>query len=112
MTIKKSNFNFNRAINSVSKPSVIDRIMREIEAIEVPEQYVEHIMVQYDDGTISELSGKDMIRPVPLSIHLPILPDNHPDYLKQIMDIRIFINTSKLEHDVNIEVEKILGNLF
>lgn len=105
-----TDFNLDRAISRIAKPSVFDRIVKEIDAKEIPAKYVEQILIQYYDGQVVELSGSELIYPVPLNRNINW--DSMEDSSKKIRDARIFINTDKLEKDINEEVEKVLGEFF
>ena len=107
MSRKLPSYNVDKAIGRITRPSVFDRIVKEIEAKEIPSQYIEYILVQYYDGNIVELSGNDLTHPIPVNsnINWNLLDDS----FKKIRDVKIFINTDKLEKDVNEEVEKLLG---
>lgn len=111
MTKKTStSFNLDRAINRITKPSVFDRIVKEIDAKEIPAKYIEQILVQYYDGNVIELSGNELTHPIPLNKNASW--EVMEDSFKKMRDVKIFINTDKLEKDVNELVEKILGSYF
>jgi hypothetical protein len=103
-----TSFNIDKAISRIAKPSVFDRIVKEIEAKEIPAKYVEQILVQYYDGNIVELSGKEITHPIPVNKNATWAAME--DSFKKMRDVKIFINTDRLEKDINEEVEKILGN--
>jgi len=110
MTMAKkttTSFNLDKAISRIAKPSVFDRIVKEIDAKEIPAKYIEQILVQYYDGNVVELSGSELTHPIPLNknIHWDIMEES----FKKMRDVKIFINTDRLEKDINEEVEKILG---
>jgi hypothetical protein len=106
---KKSvtSFNLDKAIGRIAKPSVFDRIVKEIEAKEIPAKYIEQILVQYYDGNVVELSGNEITHPIPMNKNMSweIMEDS----FKKMRDVKIFINTDRLEKDINEEVEKLLG---
>lgn len=110
MANKKSvtSFNLDKAISRITKPSVFDRIVKEIDAKEIPARYVEQILVQYYDGNVVELSGNELTHPIPVNRHATW--DLMEDSFKRMRDVKIFINTDRLEKDINEEVEKFLGN--
>jgi hypothetical protein len=102
-----TSFNIDKAISRISKPSVFDRLVKEVEAKEIPAKYIEQILVQYQDGNIVELSGKELTYPMPVN--------KNPSWtametaFKKMKDVKVFISTDKLEEDVNIMVEDYLG---
>lgn len=106
---KKSvtSFNIDNAISRISKPSVFDRIVKEIDAKEIPSRYIEQILVQYIDGNVVELKGEELTHPIPVNKHANW--NLMQDAFKKMRDVRIFINTQKLETDINIMVEILLG---
>jgi hypothetical protein len=103
-----TSFNLDKAISRITKPSVFDRIVKEIDAKEIPAKYIEQILVQYYDGNVIELSGSELTHPIPVNrnISWEVMEDSY----KKMRDVKIFINTDKLEKDINEEVEKFLGN--
>lgn len=103
-----TSFNFDKAINRIAKPSVFDRIVKEVDAKEIPAIYVEQILVQYYDGNVVELSGTEISHPIPLnkSASWEMMEDS----FKKMRDVKIFINTDKLEKDINEMVENLLGS--
>jgi len=106
---KKSvtNFNIDKAISRISKPSVFDRIVKEIDAKEIPSKYIEQVLVQYVDGNVIELKGDELSHPIPVNKNASW--EIMEDMFKKIKDVKIFISTDKLEHDINEDVEKFLG---
>jgi len=103
-----TSFNIDKAISRIAKPSVFDRIVKEIDAKEIPAKYIEQILVQFYDGNIVELSGNEITHPIPMNKNISW--DTMQDSFKKMRDVKIFINTDKLEKDINEEVEKILGS--
>lgn len=108
MAKKMTNFSLDKAINRIVRPSVFDRIVKEIDAMEVPARYIEQILVQYYDGTVVELKGEEVKHPIPLNKNASW--DKMEESFKKMRDVKVFINTEILEKDVNELVEKILGN--
>ena len=107
---KKSttSFNLDKAIGRIAKPSVFDRIVKEIDAKEIPAKYIEQILVQYYDGNVVELSGDEITHPIP--VNKTSNWEMMEDSFKKMRDVKIFINTDRLEKDINELVEGILGN--
>jgi len=102
-----TSFNLDKAISRIAKPSVFDRIVKEIDAREIPAKYVEQILVQYYDGNVVELSGNEITHPIPLNKNATW--EQMEDSYKKMRDVKIFINTDVLEKDINELVENILG---
>lgn len=103
-----TSFNLDKAISRIAKPSVFDRIVKEVDAREIPAKYIEHILVQYYDGNVVELSGNELTHPIPVNkdANWEIMEET----FKKMRDIKVFINTERLEKDINELVEKFLGN--
>ena len=104
---KKTTFNLDQAIGRISRPSVFDRIVKEIEAKEIPAIFIESILIQYYDGNVVELSGKEISCPIPLNKN--IAWESMAESFKKMRDVKIFIATDRLEEAVNIQLEKLLG---
>lgn len=107
MAKKSTNFSFDRAMNRIAKPSVFDRIVKEIDAQEIPARYIEHVLVQYYDGDVVELRGKDITHPIPMNKNAAW--DKMEETSKKLRDVKVFIDTDTLEQDINELVEKYLG---
>lgn len=107
MTKKITSFNIDKAISRISRPSVFDRIVKEIDAKEIPVRYIETILVQYYDGNVVELSGNQLTHPIPMNKNSTW--EVMEDSFKKMRDVKIFISTEILEQDVNILVENLLG---
>ena len=67
MAKKSTSFSLDKAMNRIARPSVFDRIVKEIDAKEIPARYVEQILVQYYDGNVIELSGEELTHPIPMN---------------------------------------------
>lgn len=100
-------FSLDKAISRITKPSVFDKIVKEIDAKEIPAKYVEYVLIQYYDGSVVEISGADLTHPIPLKRN--IIWDKMEESFKKMRDVRVFISTDQLEIDINIMVEAILG---
>lgn len=108
MARKMTNFNIDKSMNTISKPSVFDRIIKEVEANNIPTTYIDHILVQYHNGSIVELKGDEIEFPIPVNKN----PNGNDleNMFRTMKDVKIFLNTNKLEEDINKLVEKLLGN--
>lgn len=102
-----TSFNLDKAISRIAKPSVFDRIVKEIDATEIPVKYIDHVLVQYYDGNIVELSGTEISHPIP--VNKDANWEEMEGSYKKMRDVKVFINTDKLEKDVNELVEQYLG---
>lgn len=103
-----TSFNIDKAISRIAKPSVFDRIVKEIDAKEIPAKYIEQILVQYYDGNVVELKGSEITHPIPVNRNASW--QEMIESFKKMRDVKIFINTEVLEADINEQVEKYLGN--
>ena len=107
MTKKVTNISVDKALNRIAKPSVFDRIVKEIDAKEIPAKYVQQILVQYYDGNVVELHGNEITHPIPMNKDAQW--DKISDSFKKMRDVKVFINIDVLEEDINELVEKYLG---
>jgi hypothetical protein len=103
-----TSFNIDKAISRIAKPSVFDRIVKEIEAKEIPARYIEQILVQYYDGNVVELRGNELTHPIPMNRNASW--EVMEDSFKKMKDVKVFINTDILEIDINERVEQLLGS--
>jgi hypothetical protein len=107
---KSTNYEIDKALSKIANPSVFDRLVKEVEPVEIPVKYIESIIVQYYDGNIVELKGDDISHPIPVN---PTASwEKMEGSFKKMRDVRIFIATDKLEKDVNIVVKSYLGKYF
>lgn len=107
MSKKIPNFSIDKALGRIMRPSVFDRIVKEIDAKEIPAKYVEHILVQYYDGNVVELSGDELTHPIPMNKDASWA--EMEESFKKMRDVKVFISTDKLEEDINAMVEDYLG---
>lgn len=107
MAKKITNFSLDNAIDRIVRPSVFDRIVKEIDAKEIPAKYVQQILVQYYDGSVIELSGDEITHPIPMNKNASW--EGLEESFKKMRDVRVFINVETLERDINELVEKYLG---
>lgn len=102
-----TSFNLNGTLKSDTKPNIFDRIIKEIEANEIPSKYVEQILVHYYDGTVVELKGEELTHPIPVNRNATWATMENS--FKQMKDVKIIISLDRLEKDINIMVEAVLG---
>lgn len=103
-----TSFNIDNTAGKLTKPSVFDRIVKEIDASEIPALYIDYILVQYTDGNVVELSGAELSHPIPVNRNADW--GSMEEAFKKMKDVRVFIDVAKLEVDINEEVEKYLGH--
>ena len=108
MSKKITSFNIDKAISRIAKPSIFDRIVKEVEAKEIPVKYIESVIVQYYDGQTVELSGNALTHPIPLNKGTTW--EAMEDSYRKMREVKIFINTEVLEKDINELVENLLGS--
>lgn len=108
MAKKITNFSIDKALGKIIRPSVFDRIVKEIDAKEIPARYIEQILVQYYDGNVVELKGTELTHPIPMNKQAS--QELLQESFKKMRDVKIFINTEVLEKDINELVEKYLGS--
>lgn len=107
MSNKRTNFELDRALKRIVSPSIFDRIVREIDANEIPVEYIEQIVVHYFDGSVIELGVDELAHPIPLNRSAKW--DQMDESFKKMKDVKVYVNTEKLEHDINLVVEDYLG---
>lgn len=107
MAKKPTNFSIDNALGKIAKPSVFDRIVKEIDPVEIPARYIEKIVVLYNDGTVVELSGDEIAFPMPMN--RASQQDSVEELFKAMRDVKVYISTDQLEIDINELVEKYLG---
>lgn len=104
---KVHNLHVDRAMQRIAKPSVFDEIVKEVETSEIPVEYIERIMVFYANGNIVELSGSEITHPVPVNRRGSAEDMEEP--FKQMREVKVYIDTEKLERNINQLVELLLG---
>jgi len=97
----------NKVLQRILTPSVFDQIVKEVDAKEIPTQYVERVVVFYKDGNVVELSGNEITHPVPVN-RQGNWKDMEDPY-QTMKEVKIFVNTDRLEKDINCLVEEYLG---
>ena len=89
------------------KFSIFNRLIGEIDATEIPLSVIDIVLVQYCDGDVVELKSDELINSIPVN-RASTWADMR-NSIRQIRDIKIFLDNTKLESIVNPEVEKYLG---
>lgn len=107
MSKKISGFNVERAADNVARSSVFDRIIKEIEPVEIPAKYIQRILVQYKDGTSIELQGDSINHPLPVSKETARALAE--DGVQQVSDVKLFLRIEEIEVDVNKMVGELLN---
>lgn len=107
MSNKRTSFEIDRALERIISPSVFDRIIKEVNPDEIPVDYIQQILVTYQDGTTVELSGEEISYPVPVNKNANW--ENMDESFRKMKEVKIFVNTLKLETDINMLVEKYIG---
>lgn len=103
---KKSttNFTVGKSLSRVNRPTAFDRIVREVEAKEIPAKYIEQVFVQFHDGSVVEIDRDTITEPVNQDTIWCSKESS-----KTLKDVKIFIDTAKLEKDINRRVNELLG---
>lgn len=107
MAKKMTNISVDNATGRSSRPSVFDKIIREINAVEIPAMFVENLFIQYFDGSVLEMSGDSITQAVPVNGTPTSI--NKDSRFKKVRDIKVVINVEKLESEINSMVEEHLG---
>jgi hypothetical protein len=106
---KKRNFQLDKTFDDLTAPSLFDRLIQEVEVSEVPVEYIERIVVYYESGDVVELSNHDINKPIPINKEASW--DEMSDSFKNVSNVKVYVNTKKLEHDVNNILDEILSFL-
>lgn len=106
---KRKNFRLDKALDDLASPSLFDRLVQEIEVDEVPVEYIERIVVYYESGDIVELGNHEINKPIPINQESSW--DEMSDSFKNVVNVKVFIDTRKLEQDVNELVDPLLQDL-
>ena len=106
---KRKNFRLDKALNELNGQSLFDRLVQEVEVKEVPVEYIERIVVYYESGEIVELGNHEINKPIPINQESSW--DEMSDAFKNVVNVKVFINTQKLEEDVNELIDPLLAHL-
>ena len=87
-----------------------DKLMDEIFPMSIPTEYVEKILVTLARGQEIEMSGDELLHPLPLADDLNWEKLVHR--FDKIADVQVKINVSKIKSDVSNNVKTILGEHF
>lgn len=105
---KIHNIEIDKALERIIAPSIFDQLVKEIDANEIPTEYIERIVVYYNNGTVVELSGEEISCPVPVNRGGSAEDMDEP--FKKMREVKVFVNTEKLEKDVNVLVDDVFGD--
>lgn len=100
MSMKK-----NQLSENLSVPSNFNQILDEIDTDTVPPKYIGAIELYYNDGTSIDIPGAMLDDSVNVKEIHTCKNTNDAD----VIEAKVFIDTEKLENDVNELVEQILG---
>lgn len=103
---KKPNIIPGKLLPRLIRSTVFNRLVNEVEAYEIPPKYIEKITVYYANGSVIDLLGDEISKPVPVN-HDGSWEALNKIY-KNIEEVTVFINTPKLEIDINEQVEGLL----
>ena len=87
-----------------------DKLMEEIFPMSIPTEYVESILVTLASGQEIEMSGDELLHPLPLADDLNWEKLVHR--FDKIADVQVKINVAKIKEDVETNVKSILGAHF
>ena len=106
---KKRNFHLDKTYDEFSEESLFDKLVQEVEVDEVPVEYIERIVVYYESGEIVELGNHEVNKPIPINQESSWEEMN--ESFKSVSGIKVYVNTKKLEKDVNKIIEPLLSFL-
>jgi hypothetical protein len=87
-----------------------DKLMEEIFPMSIPTEYVESILVTLASGQVIEMSGDELLHPLPLADDLNWEKLVHR--FDKIADVQVKINVNKIKKDVATNVKTIMGAHF
>jgi hypothetical protein len=87
-----------------------DKMMDEIFPMSIPTEYVESILVTLASGQEIEMSGDELLHPLPLADDLNWEKLVHR--FDKIADVQVKINVAKIKSDVATNVKTILDSHF
>ncbi len=87
-----------------------DKLMEEIFPMSIPTEYVESILVTLASGQTIEMSGDELLHPLPLADDLNWEKLVHR--FDKIADVQVKINVAKIKKDVSVNVKTIMGAHF
>jgi hypothetical protein len=87
-----------------------DKLMDEIFPMSIPTEYVESILVTLASGQEIEMSGDELLHPLPLADDLNWEKLVHR--FDKIADVQVKINVDKIKDDVSTNVKTILDSHF
>ena len=87
-----------------------DKLMDEIFPMSIPTEYVESILVTLASGQEIEMSGDELLHPLPLADDLNCESLVHR--FDKIADVQVKIDVEKIKHDVAVNVKTIFDNHF
>lgn len=87
-----------------------DRLMEEILPMSIPAQFVKQIVVKMKNGSQVELTGEELLQPLPMAENLGW--DKLAEHFEQIDDVEVQIDVPGIKHNVVMNVQNILKNHF
>ena len=110
MSNRRTNFELDKALQRITNPSIFDTFIKEIDIECVPPEYIDRVVVYYSNGSIIELPSKYITSPVPLDLNSKWAKSK--EVSESMQEIKVFVDTDKLERDVNILLDKLLSKYF
>jgi len=102
---KKTNITQDKLLPRLIKSTVFKRLVKEVDAYEIPPKYIEKIIVSYFNGTVVDLVGDQISKPVPVNREESW--EDIGKMYKNIEEVKVFINTEQLETDINERMEEL-----
>lgn len=92
------------------RESEFDRIMGEIMPLSIPGVYIREVIVLLKNGATVSLSGEELLKPLPMTGQLDWgkISSQH----NSIEDIDVRINVPLIQHNVILNVKKLLSQHF
>lgn len=97
-------------LKNLVEPSIFDRIIHEVDASKIPSRYIEKIVVYYKDGSVIELSGQEIDNPMPVNMN--ISEEDLQGPYRLMKEVKVFIDTARLEKDINAIIDDMFVKFF
>lgn len=99
--------NLQKALKNLVKKNPFDQYIREVETTHIPVEFIQHVTIQYKDGSIVELDGGDVLADVEVNrgSKTPMKDVNN----EKIADVRVFVDTIKLQKSIDDKIDELFN---
>lgn len=99
--------NDKKDLNKLFMTNPFDQYIKEVDKTHIPQEYVQSVTVKYNDGTRVELKGEDVYTDI--NLYYGNIGDFNGEPLKKIADVKVFVDTIKLESIINKEIDDLFA---